>query len=84
MFAKDVADSRAAGLSFKPNPKTDVGVSGDQAYEWGTFAVTDKSGATVDKGKYLTVYKKEDGKWLIVHDTWNSDMPAQAGTSKAE
>jgi len=50
-------------------------VSGDLGWEWGTFTVTNKSGATVDKGKYVTVCAKKDGKWLIIRDIWNSDGP---------
>ena len=36
----------------------------------------DANGATVDNGKYLSVYKRVDGKWLLIRDTWNSDTPA--------
>jgi uncharacterized protein (TIGR02246 family) len=71
---KDLAAS--AGVTLNAGPTTEDGVSGDLGWEWGTFTVTNKSGATVDKGKYVTVYAKKDGKWLIIRDIWNSDMPA--------
>jgi uncharacterized protein (TIGR02246 family) len=70
---KDVAGSAAAGVALNGNSATEVGVSGDLGWEWGTFTVTNKSGATVDRGKYVTVYAKKDGKWLIIRDIWNSD-----------
>jgi len=37
----------------------------------------DASGKTIsDKGKYLTVWKKEaDGDWKVLVDTYNSDLP---------
>ena len=70
---KDVAGSAAAGVTLNGGPTTDVGVSGDLGWEWGTFTVTDKSGAALDRGKYVTVYAKKDGKWLIIRDIWNSD-----------
>jgi uncharacterized protein (TIGR02246 family) len=76
-LTKDVAASKAAGLSFNGSLSTDVGVSGDLGWEWGTFTVTDKSGATVDRGKYVTVYARRNGKWLIIRDIWNSDGPMQ-------
>ena len=72
-FAKDTADTKAAGITMNLSPQRDSGVSGDLAWESGSFTATDKSGATVDSGKYVTVLKKTDGKWLIVRDTWNSD-----------
>jgi len=43
------------------------------SWEWSAFSITDKSGATVDTGKYVTVYAKKDGKWMIVRDIWNTD-----------
>jgi uncharacterized protein (TIGR02246 family) len=72
-FAKDTADAKAAGITMTLNPQKDSGVSGDLAWESGTFMAKDASGATVDEGKYITVFQKTDGKWLIVRDTWNSD-----------
>ncbi len=29
-----------------------------------------------DHGKYLTVWKRVDAKWLIAADAWSSDLPA--------
>ena len=48
---------------------------GNLGWESGTFVTKDKSGTAVDTGKYVTVYRRQDGKWLIVRDTWNSDVP---------
>ena len=83
-FAKDTAESAKAGVTFILNPNSDVGTSGDLAWESGTYAVKAKSGATVEVGKYLTVYKKTGGKWLIIRDTWNADAaPAPAAAPPA-
>ena len=79
-LAKDMAESAKAGVTFSLSPKTDVGVSGDLGWESGAYAVKAKSGATVEAGKYLTVYKKTGGKWLIIRDTWNSDAPPAPAT----
>jgi uncharacterized protein (TIGR02246 family) len=73
-FTKDIADSKAAGVVFVIDPKTDVGVSGNTGWESGTYKVTVK-GAVVDTGKFLSVSRKKDGKWLYIRDTWNSDAP---------
>ncbi len=51
--------------------------SGDLAYEIGTYAGS--FGGVADKGKYATVWKKQaDGKWMIVVDIFNTDLPAPA------
>ena len=78
-LASDSAATKAAGLTMNIPEAGAVDVSGDLAYEAGTYSVTDASGATVDTGKYIGVFLKKDGKWLYIRDTWNSDMaPAPA------
>jgi uncharacterized protein (TIGR02246 family) len=76
-FTKDIAGSKAAGAVFALNPKTDVGVSGNMGWESGTYKVTVK-GAVVETGKFLSVSRKKDGKWLYIRDTWNADAPPAA------
>lgn len=82
LLAKEIAASTAAGMTLNAGTASDVGVSGDLGWEWGTFTVTDKSGATVDTGKYLTVLGRKSGKWLIIRDIWNSDAPMRASVAK--
>jgi ketosteroid isomerase-like protein len=31
-----------------------------------------------DHGKYLTVWKRVNAKWLIAVDAWSRDLPASA------
>ena len=61
---------------------TDTKVAGDTAYEAGTFKeslMAMKGGGTVDdKGKYLVVFKKANGNWLIAYAMYNSDNPPPA------
>jgi ketosteroid isomerase-like protein len=45
--------------------------------EEGLFTFSDKAGNEVDKGKYLLIWKKENGKWKIFRDCYNSDLPIQ-------
>ena len=73
-FTKDIADSKAAGAVFALDPKTDVGVSGNMGWESGMYKVTVK-GAVVETGKFLSISRKKDGKWLYIRDTWNADAP---------
>lgn len=73
-FTKDIAESKAAGVMFVINPGTDTGVTGDWGWASGTYKATVK-GAVVETGKFLSVSRKKDGKWLYLRDTWNQDTP---------
>jgi uncharacterized protein (TIGR02246 family) len=76
LFRKDVQGSAAAGITNNQGPNPEFAVSGDLGHEWNTFTISDKAGKTVDKGKYVSVYGRRNGKWMIIRDIWNSDMPA--------
>ena len=55
---------------------------GDLAYLRGTFQVLFENGAT-DRGKFLEVRRKEkDGRWLIVADIFNSDLPVSPAPAR--
>ena len=43
--------------------------------EVGSYTMTDKTGKEIDKGKYIDLWKMEDGKWKLHRDIFNSDMP---------
>ena len=82
-FVSDVAASKKAGVTFHLGPNPDGGANGNMGWASGTYTVTDASGKVVDSGKYLSVSKKENGKWLYIRDTWNSDIAAPAEASPA-
>ena len=69
-------------LTFQ-STRAEASKGGDFVYTVGTYSMTvsnpkDKKPVT-DKGKYLTVYKKQtDGSWKAVADMNNSDMPARS------
>lgn len=53
--------------------------SGDLGFSSGTYEMsfTDNGKPVHDKGKYVTVWKKQaDGSWKAVRDIFNSDLPA--------
>lgn len=52
-------------------------VWGDNNYitEEGIFEIKSKDGTQLDKGKYLVLWKKEDGKWKLYRDMSSSDLP---------
>lgn len=56
---------------------TTLEVWGDENYitEEGVFTVKSKEDNQLDKGKYLVLWKKEDGKWKLHRDMSNTDLP---------
>ena len=50
---------------------------GDDNYynEVGTYEVFMENNQSVDKGKYVVVWKKDGDQWKMYRDIWNSDMP---------
>jgi ketosteroid isomerase-like protein len=63
------------GFSLKLTP-TDTWMDGKLASRTGTYVVVDKTGAEIERGKWLEVWKQQDdGRWLMVRDIWNSSDP---------
>lgn len=82
-FAKMVPPMIKEGLVFTLDANPAGGARGDFGWSSGTYVLKDKTGQVVETGKYLSVSKKKDGKWLYVRDTWNSDIPPAAAESTA-
>ena len=57
---------------------TEVESCGDMAWEVGNYKVAAADGKTLDKGKYVTIWKHQNGKWKLHRDIFNSDLPATA------
>jgi|SRR5579871_3912585 len=78
-FATAIAAAKTAGES---NPGTfserTTGASGDLGWSSGKNTIRGPGGAITWRGKFLSVSRKVDGKWLYIRDTWNSDTPAEA------
>ena len=72
-FSKDIAAATKAGIANNAGTNSETGISGDLAWEANTYSATDKSGKVVEKGKYVTVFERRNGKWVIIRDIWNSD-----------
>jgi uncharacterized protein (TIGR02246 family) len=66
---------------------TSTKVTGDTAYDIGTYKqqiMSNATGAVVDdKGKYIVLLKKDGaGNWAISHAIYNSDNPPPAAPAK--
>ena len=49
---------------------------GDTAVEVGRYALGGEGSQVLDKGKYVVIWKQEDGQWMLHRDIWNTSMPA--------
>jgi uncharacterized protein (TIGR02246 family) len=78
-FVKTAAEFSAAGLSVADAPMGEAVASGDLGYQWKTYTIADRTGAVIGAGQLLTVFRRTQGKWLIVADTWNPDGSVPAG-----
>jgi ketosteroid isomerase-like protein len=75
-FRSAIAVERKA-VESRPGTLSDraVGVSGDMGWSSGENKVIEPGGAITWSGKFLSVSRKVNGKWLYIRDTWNSDTP---------
>jgi uncharacterized protein (TIGR02246 family) len=66
--------------------KADAARSGELAYVTGVYQITAKNPkgkSQEDRGKLVEVWKKQaDGKWKVVTDIFNSDLPLPAPVEK--
>ena len=57
---------------------TDITGGGDLYVETGNYEVFGTDNKSLDKGKYVAVWKKENGNWKMYRDIWNTNMAAVA------
>ncbi|HMK04947.1 MAG TPA: hypothetical protein VK489_12175 [Ferruginibacter sp.] len=50
----------------------------DAVVETGAYELFADKDVVLDKGKYIVMWKEENGKWKMHRDIWNSDAPAPA------
>jgi ketosteroid isomerase-like protein len=68
-------NSIAAGPATVTLTSMEAEGCGDTAWEVGKYTATGTDGKILDKGKYITIWKRENGTWKLHRDTFNSDMP---------
>ena len=75
--ALDSADGMGVELEV-----VEVVAHGDHANEVGHFTMADVDGNILDQGKYMVLWRQEQGDWKMVRDIWNSNG-AQAAEAAA-
>ena len=48
---------------------------GETAVEVGKYTLGGDEGQTLDQGKYVVVWKNDDGTWKLHRDIWTTSMP---------
>jgi len=48
---------------------------GETAVEVGKYTLGGDEGQTLDQGKYVVVWKNDDGAWKLHRDIWTTNMP---------
>ena len=59
----------------------DLHVNGDMAHMVGNYTLTiqpEEGDAITDSGKYVEIWKRENGRWKIDVGIWNSSLPLPA------
>jgi uncharacterized protein (TIGR02246 family) len=49
---------------------------GDTAIDVSKYTLKGEAGQVLDQGKYIVIWKREDGQWKLHRDIFNSSMPA--------
>jgi uncharacterized protein (TIGR02246 family) len=52
----------------------EIKVENDLGYKAGRYRLLSEDGALVDRGKYIEIWTKADGKWVLHRDIWNSSV----------
>jgi uncharacterized protein (TIGR02246 family) len=69
----------AAGVKSAAFEGVEVHGAGDLATEVGRYVMKGADGQQLDHGKYIVLWKKQKGSWVILRDIWNSSAaPAAA------
>lgn len=53
----------------------ELDIQGNTAIKVGKYTLQGEGGQILDKGKYLVVWKQEDGQGKWHRDIWNSSLP---------
>jgi len=63
----------AAGLSIELED-LEIKVAGNLGYKAGRYRTRGEDGSLIDRGKYIEIWSKIDGNWVLHRDIWNSSV----------
>ena len=68
----------SAGITKLTLEAVEVEGFGDTAYEVGKYTLPGPDGKLIDEGKYVVIWKRDQGKWRLHRDIWTTNLPAPA------
>ncbi len=54
----------------------ELDVLGETAIEVGKYTLLGSKGQVMDAGKYVVIWKNEQGQWKLYRDIWTTSLPA--------
>ena len=72
-FWQSVMDMGIKGASLEI---LETKACGETAYEVGKYTLKGAGGQVLDSGKYVVIWRQEDGQWKLHRDIFNSSLPA--------
>lgn len=65
-----------AGVTKLTLEPVEVEGMGDTAYEVGKYTLPGDDGKLLDAGKYIVIWKRQQGAWKLHRDIWTTNVPA--------
>ena len=72
-FWQAVMNAGIRGARLTTNELTDCG---DTAVEVGSYELLGSTNNVLDRGKYVVVWRRENGQWRLHRDIFNTSVPA--------
>lgn len=66
------------GIADAVLESVEISAHGDCAHEVGRYSLAAAGGREVDHGKYVVIWRVEDGEWKLHRDIWNTSVPPSA------
>jgi ketosteroid isomerase-like protein len=67
-----------AGITSVTLDTVEVEGREDTAGEVGRFTLSGRDGVTLDRGKYVVIWRRDGGAWKLHRDIWNTSQAAPA------
>jgi uncharacterized protein (TIGR02246 family) len=68
-----VKEMFASGLGVELED-LEIKVENDLGYKAGRYRVIAEDGSLMDRGKFIEIWTREDGRWVLHRDIWNSSV----------
>ena len=75
-FWQSALNSGVAAIELKT---VEVYGQGTTATEVGEYALHDKAGKVLDRGKYIVIWRHQDGQWKLLRDMFSTNVPPPKG-----